>query len=154
MWCEHLRRFLVVSADCAGILAADPPMRDLEASATERPRFSEAPHSQHNEQERDGHSRGPLNESAFEAGDRMLKRADMLGHSDPSHYLWCTSRYHKLDPAEPASKWDTSWCALRDAAGLPGLRFHDRRHTVVTRLEAGEDHVIESITGHLSRRML
>jgi integrase len=39
---------------------------------------------------------------------------------------------------------------------LPGLRFHDLRHTVVTRLlEAGEpDHVVESITGHLSRRML
>ena len=37
-----------------------------------------------------------------------------------------------------------------------GLRFHDLRHTVVTRLlEAGEpDHVVESITGHLSRRML
>lgn len=40
--------------------------------------------------------------------------------------------------------------------GLPDLRFHDLRHTVVTRLlEAGEpDHVVESITGHLSRRML
>jgi integrase len=43
-----------------------------------------------------------------------------------------------------------------DASRLPGLRFHDLRHTVVTRLlEAGEpDHVVESITGHLSRRML
>jgi mannose-6-phosphate isomerase-like protein (cupin superfamily) len=50
----------------------------------------------------------------------------------------------------------TAWRALRDAARLPGLRFHDLRHTVVTRLlEAGEpDHVVESITGHLSRRML
>jgi integrase len=55
-----------------------------------------------------------------------------------------------------AAKWDTAWRALRDAAGLRGLRFHDLRHTVVTRLlEAGEpDHVVESITGHLSRRML
>jgi integrase len=36
------------------------------------------------------------------------------------------------------------------------LRFHDLGHTLVTRLlEAGEpDHVVESITGHLSRRML
>jgi integrase len=50
----------------------------------------------------------------------------------------------------------TAWRALREAAGLRGLRFHDLRHTVVTRLlEAGEaDHVVESITGHLSRRML
>jgi hypothetical protein len=31
-------------------------------------------------------------------------------------------------------KWDTAWRALRDAAGLPGLRFHDLRHTVITEL--------------------
>jgi integrase len=38
----------------------------------------------------------------------------------------------------------------------PGLRFHDLRHTVITELaEMGvADHVLESISGHLSRRML
>jgi integrase len=53
-------------------------------------------------------------------------------------------------------KWDTAWRALRDVAGLQGLRFHDLRHTVITELaEMGmADHVLESITGHLSRRML
>jgi intergrase/recombinase len=53
-------------------------------------------------------------------------------------------------------KWDTAWRALRDAAGLPGLRLHDLRHTVITGLaEMGvADHVLESISGHLSRRML
>ena len=53
-------------------------------------------------------------------------------------------------------KWDTAWRALRDAAGLQGLRFHDLRHTIITELaETGVgDHVLESITGHLSRRML
>ena len=37
-----------------------------------------------------------------------------------------------------------------------GLRFHDLRHTVITELaEMGvADHVLESISGHLSRRML
>ena len=51
--------------------------------------------------------------------------------------------------------WHTAWRALRTAAGLPGFRFHDL-HTVVTDLlEAGEpEHVIEAVTGHLSRRML
>ena len=46
--------------------------------------------------------------------------------------------------------------ALRDAAGLHRLRFHDLRHTVITELaEMGvADHVLESISGHLSRRML
>jgi len=53
-------------------------------------------------------------------------------------------------------KWDTAWRALRDEAGLQGLRFHDLRHTVITELvEMGvADHVLESISGHLSRRML
>ena len=97
-----------------------------------------------------------MNDSAFDAVQRMVTRADKLGHTEPQHYLWCASQHHKLDPTTPASKWDTAWRALREAAGLPGLRFHDLRHTVVTRLlEAGEpDHVVESITGHLSRRML
>ena len=50
----------------------------------------------------------------------------------------------------------TAWRALRDGAGLHGLRFHDLRHTVITELaEMGvADHVLESISGHLSRRML
>lgn len=53
-------------------------------------------------------------------------------------------------------KWDTAWRALRDGAGLHGLRFHELRHTVITELaEMGvADHVLESIRGHLSRRML
>ena len=98
----------------------------------------------------------PLNQAAREALERMLKRADDLGHTDPNHYLWCANQHHKFDPTKPALKWDTAWRALRGAAGLPGFRFHDLRHTVVTDLlEAGEpEHVIEAITGHLSRRML
>jgi integrase len=98
----------------------------------------------------------PLNQAAFDAVQRMVTRADRLGHTEPGHYLWCASQHHNLDPTKPAAKWDTAWRALRDAAGLRWLRFHDLRHTVVTRLlEAGEpDHVVESITGHLSRRML
>jgi hypothetical protein len=53
-------------------------------------------------------------------------------------------------------RWDTAWRALRDGAGLHRLRFHDLRHTVITELaEMGvADHVLESISGHLSRRML
>jgi hypothetical protein len=39
---------------------------------------------------------------------------------------------------------------------LPGFRFHDLRHTVVTDLlEAGEpEHVIQAVTGQLSKKML
>jgi len=53
-------------------------------------------------------------------------------------------------------KWDTAWRALHDAAGLRRFRFHDLQHTVITELAepGGADHVLESISGHLSRRML
>jgi integrase len=98
----------------------------------------------------------PLNTAARGAIEWMLKRADDLGHTAPTHYLWCASQQHKHDPTKPARKWDGAWRSLRKAAGLPGFRFHDLRHTVVTDLlEAGEpEHVIEAVTGHLSRRML
>jgi integrase len=98
----------------------------------------------------------PLNGAARDAITRMLKRSDELGHMDPEHYLWCASQHHHYDPNKPAKRWDAAWGALRDAAGLPGFRFHDLRHTVVTDLlEAGEpEHVIQAVTGQLSKKML
>jgi integrase len=98
----------------------------------------------------------PLNAAAIEAAARMFERADLLGHTEPEHYLWPACQWGRYDANNPMLKWDTAWRALRDAAGLPGLRFHDLRHTVITELaEMGvADHVLESISGHLSRRML
>src|SRR5262245_37534510 len=86
----------------------------------------------------------------------MFERADLLGHTEPEHYLWPACQWGRYDATNPMLKWDTAWRALRDAAGLPGLRFHDLRHTVITELaELGvADHVLDSISGHLSRRML
>jgi integrase len=143
---------------CAAQLAANTSMRGVEVKHVRRKDFDAEKRVVHIRASKNETSKRviPLNDSAFDAVQRMVKRADTLGHSDQEHYLWCASQHHKLDPTKPASKWDTAWRALRDAAGLPGLRFHDLRHTVVTRLlEAGEpDHVVESITGHLSRRML
>ncbi len=98
----------------------------------------------------------PLNASAIVAAARMFERAELLGHTEPEHYLWPACQWGRYDATNPMLKWDTAWRALRDAAGLPGLRFHDLRHTVITELaEMGvADHVLESISGHLSRRML
>jgi hypothetical protein len=48
------------------------------------------------------------------------------------------------------------YAGLSRGHDLPsGLRFHDLRHSVITELaEMGvADHVLESISGHLSRRM-
>ena len=143
---------------CAAQLAANTSMRAVEVKHVRRKDFdADKRSSSHTRKQNETSKRViPLNDSAFDAVQRMVTRADKLGHTEPQHYLWCASQHHKLDPTTPASKWDTAWRALREAAGLPGLRFHDLRHTVVTRLlEAGEpDHVVESITGHLSRRML
>lgn len=53
-------------------------------------------------------------------------------------------------------KWDTAWRALREPAALPGLRFYDLRHTVITELcEMGvPEETIMAIAGHFTRRML
>ena len=143
---------------CAAQLAANTSMRGVEVKHVRRKDFDAVKRVVHIRASKNETSKRviPLNDSAFEAVQRMAQRADTLGHSAPEHYLWCASQHHKLDATQPAHQWNTAWRALRDAAGLPGLRFHDLRHTVVTRLlEAGEpDHVVESITGHLSRRML
>lgn len=102
----------------------------------------------------------PLNAQALNAIKRMIERADLLGHTEPEHYLWPAGRhngqYGRFDPTMPTQFWDTAWHSLRDAAGLPGFRFHDLRHTVVTDLlEAGEpEHVIQAVTGQLSKKML
>jgi integrase len=98
----------------------------------------------------------PLNAPALKALARMIQRADGLGFTLPEHYLWHACKNNKLDPTQPMKKWDTAWRALRTKAELPGLRFHDLRHTIITELaEAGvPDLTIEAIAGHCSRKML
>jgi hypothetical protein len=61
----------------------------------------------------------PLNQAARQAVERMLRRADALGHTSSEHYVWCASQHHQFDPNKPASKWDGAWHSLRKAAGLP-----------------------------------
>jgi integrase len=45
-------------------------------------------------------------------------------------------------------KWDTAWRALRDEAGLHGLRFHDLRHTAVA-LAIGQGAHPKAIQGRM-----
>src|SRR5207244_11915964 len=71
----------------------------------------------------------------------MLKRAKAPGFSAPEHGIWPASQWNRIDPTRPTRKWDTAWRRLRDIAGLPGLRFHGLRHTIITELaelECGE----------------
>jgi integrase len=98
----------------------------------------------------------PLNGAARDAITRMLKGASELWHTDWEHNLWCAGQHHHYDPTNPAKEWDGTSRALRDAAGPPGFRLDDLRHTVVTDLlEAREpEHVIQAVTGQLSKKML
>jgi integrase len=98
----------------------------------------------------------PLNQSARKALAKMWARADMMGFTNPEHFVWYAGQWGRLDPTRPVKSGITAWRNLRDKAGVPKFRFHDLRHTIITELaEAGvPDHVMESISGHLSRRML
>jgi integrase len=143
---------------CAALVAANTSMRPVEVKHLRRrdvelqKRLVDVRRSKNET----SHRVIPLNASALQAMRRMVERADLLGHSEPDHYLWPACQWGQYDPTQPMTKWDTAWRALRDAAGLPRFRFHDLRHTVITELaELGvADHVLESISGHLSRRML
>ena len=143
---------------CAAIIAANTSMRPVEVKHLRRrdvDLFSGTV-TVARSKNLTSHRVIPLNRSARKALGQMMERADGLGFTNPDHYLWPACQWGQFDPMQPIRKWDTAWRALRDAAGLPGLRFHDLRHTIVTELaEMGvPDHVMESITGHLSRRML
>ena len=143
---------------CAAIVAANTSMRPVEVKHLRRCDVDLVKKRLHVRRSKNetSHRVIPLNTSALNAVARMFERVDMLGHTEPEHYLWPACQWGRFDPTQPMLKWDTAWRALRDAAGLQGLRFHDLRHTVITELaEMGvADHVLESITGHLSRRML
>src|SRR5256885_10990174 len=143
---------------CAAIVAANTSMRPVEVKHLRRcdvDLVKKLLHVRRSKNE-SSHRVIPLNTSALNALARMFERADLLGHTEPEHYLWPACQWGRFDATKPMLKWDTAWRALRDAAGLQRLRFHDLRHTAITELaEMGvADHVLESITGHLSRRML
>jgi hypothetical protein len=54
------------------------------------------------------------------------------------------------------TSWRSAWRSLREAAGLSHVRFHDGRHTALTRLaESGQpDWVIQAQLGHVSPQMM
>ena len=65
-------------------------------------------------------------------------------------------RMSSLDPTQPLSSWKKAWRTLTTKAGLPGLRFHDLRHHLITELcESGaSQQTMKSMAGHVSQRML
>lgn len=109
----------------------------------------------------------PLTDAALWACARLIERARALGATNPEHYVFPACNYRRTktgkpvsgtgyDPARHQKSWRTAWRNLTKAAGLRGLRFHDLRHTCITKLAESEasDQTIMSIAGHLDRKML
>jgi integrase len=94
----------------------------------------------------------PLNVVAFEALVRWAGRSPDI---KPEHYVfpWCQNR--QIDPTRPTKGWRTAWRHALKRAGFH-CRFHDLRHTAVTKLAEGQasDQTILSIAGHVSKKML
>ncbi|MDT8071208.1 MAG: tyrosine-type recombinase/integrase [Terriglobia bacterium] len=64
-------------------------------------------------------------------------------------------RLEGFDPSLPQRGWDTAWCKLRKAAGLPNALFYQLRHTSIT---AGAEEnvplaVMKSLAGHWDESM-
>lgn len=106
----------------------------------------------------------PLNRTAHLAFRKLIERAQELGAVRPEHFLlphradhYTGKRRGEFDPSRPMYAWRKAWDALRAAAGLPNLRYHDLRHHVITKLlengNVSERTVIE-MAGHVSKAML
>jgi integrase len=119
---------------------------------------------------RAGQRQVELNSLAMAAITRLHRRAILLGATDPEHFLLPAdlSKHTKscdplrggegFDPTRHQMSWDTAWRNLRKAAGLPKLRFHNLRHTYISRMaelgvslqvtQAAVGHVSDAITKH------
>ena len=126
---EERRRLFDVAASnpewehvyCAAIVAANTSMRPVEVKHIRRCDVDLVKRLLHVRRSKNetSHRVIPLNASAIEAVARMLERADLLGHTEPEHYLWPACQWGRYDPTKPMLQWDTAWRALRDGAGLP-----------------------------------
>jgi integrase len=81
----------------------------------------------------------------------MLKRLSTesweLQDREPEHYVFPTERYgaggddfvptvHSVDPTRAIGSWKEAWESARETASVR-IRFHDLRHTCVTRMLEG-----------------
>jgi integrase len=100
----------------------------------------------------------PLNHDAMQAVLELRQRTlRLFGKVEPDWYLFFRSKALEApDPTRPIKGWRAAWLALKQAAGLDSLRFHDLRHHAITELSEGQasDSTIKAIAGHVSQRML
>jgi integrase len=107
----------------------------------------------------------PLNELAEWALAKLVERATALRATESEHYLFpfCIARrtkdektYVGYDVTRHQTSFRTGWRLLLKRAGLTHTRFHNTRHSFVSKLgEKGiADHVIMGLAGHSARKML
>jgi integrase len=98
---------------------------------------------------------------------KLLGRASRLGATKPEHCLLPTQRDKHTrttdplhggsgwDPAHPQSSFDAEWDDLREKAKIEHRRFHDLRHSYISRCgEAGIAlSVVQAQVGHMSGAM-
>jgi integrase len=72
---------------CAAILAANTSMRGVEVKNVRRKDFDAEKRVVHIRASKNETSKRviPLNDSAFDAVQRIVRRADLLGHTEPTH---------------------------------------------------------------------
>jgi len=92
-----------------------------------------------------GTGRGiPLNTKATEV---LTLWAEQFPNREPEHYVFPTERYgaggddfvptvHSVDPTRAIGSWKEAWESARETANVR-IRFHDLRHTCVTRMLEG-----------------
>ena len=79
-----------------------------------------------------------------------------FGTAQGDWYVFPFGKPLPKDPRRPVASLKTAWRTVRTKAGVQG-RFHDCRHTFITRVaESGEagDETIRELAGHASRQML
>jgi integrase len=108
-----------------------------------------------------------LNAQAIAAVAKLYNRAQRLGATSPEHFLLpadLSKHVKKGDPfkdrrgfdvAQHQQGWRTAWQNLRKKAGLEGVRFHDLRHTFITRMAENNVPlpVVRSMVGHMSAKV-
>jgi integrase len=105
----------------------------------------------------------PLNPRAM----AMLKHwRGLFTGAQPAHYVFPHEKYglagddrkpcaYEIIPTEPMHRRKVAWESARKAAGV-SCRFHDLRHTFVSRLaeSRASDSTVMALAGHVSRAMM